>query len=63
MTFEARLTGNNQVLNRPCVTIITNAAHSIISTVVIRQLRTKEEPGDRKLKFDWLDFINKEPKF
>ena len=27
-------------------------------TVAIIQLRTKKELGDRKSKFDWLDFIN-----
>ena len=32
-------------------------------TVVIRWLRTKQELGDRKLKFDWIDFINQGPKF
>ena len=26
-------------------------------------LRTKLESEDRKLKFDWLQFINKEPMF
>ena len=25
--------------------------------------KTKKELGARKSKFDWLDFINKEPKF
>ena len=32
-------------------------------TVAIRWLRTESESGDRKLKFDWLNFINKDPKF
>ena len=35
----------------------------IYRTVAISQLRTKKERGDRKSKFDWLDFINKESKF
>ena len=30
----------------------------------VRLFRTLEyKLGDRKLKFDWLDFINKQPKF
>ena len=36
---------------------------SYFFTVAISQLRTKKELGARKSKFDWLDFINKEPKF
>ena len=34
-----------------------------VCTVAISYLRTKKELGDRKSKFDWLDFINKEAKF
>ena len=33
------------------------------STVTISYLRTKKELGDRKLRFDLLDFINQGPKF
>ena len=28
-----------------------------------RYLPIESESGDRKLKFDWLNFINKDPKF
>ena len=34
-----------------------------VGTVAISCLQTKKELGARKSKFDWLDFINKEPKF
>ena len=34
-----------------------------IFTVAISYLRTKKELGDRKLRFDWLNFINQGPKF
>ena len=33
-----------------------------IFTVVIRYLRNKLESEDRKMKFDWPDFINQGPK-
>ena len=35
----------------------------IFSTVTIGELRTKSESCDQKLKFDWLNFIIKDPKF
>ena len=43
--------------------LVTNFLYSNLDTVAIIQLRTKKELGDRKLKFDWLDFINQGPKF
>ena len=32
-------------------------------TVAIRYLQSKEQSGDRKLKFDWHNLINKDPKY
>ena len=34
-----------------------------LDTVAISYLRTKKEPGNHKLKFDWLDFIKKGQNF
>ena len=31
--------------------------------LTVQQKLDNYELGDRKLKFDWLDFINKQPKF
>ena len=50
----------------PAVTKIQQCGRSMLlrtGTVVISKLWTKKELGDRKSKFDWLDFIIKEPIF
>ena len=36
---------------------------SLPSDIVEAKMVDNYELGDRKSKFDWLDFINKEPKF
>ena len=69
--LPAVLTGNGNegadegatILQLTGVWRVFQPSKTVSLTVAITLLRTKKELGARKSKFDWLDFINKEPKF